>query len=233
MEKKKVVVDHYRVLGLPSGEEGSKLNKKEITKAYRAKALQLHPDKRPNDPNAKVKFQKLNSSYEILMDPKARKQFDSSIRLDNKSSPQPEKKACKPKERASEPKKMASKRNWDDDEVIMYGFFIIVLAPMVFPAARSQTFIAIRSLFFLFATDEICLRKDSVHSMLVRVGNFFKHKPSEAANNQESQGDDHEDIEDWVIDACTYGEGNTHVIEASKDGLKSQLEKISFFGFIW
>ncbi|XP_062014679.1 uncharacterized protein LOC133731290 [Rosa rugosa] len=129
MEKKKVVVDHYRVLGLPSGEEGSKLNKKEITEAYRAKALQLHPDKRPNDPNAKVKFQKLNSSYEILMDPKARKQ----------------------------------------------------------------------PLFFLFATDEICLRKDSVHSMLVRVGNFFKHKPPEAANNQESQGDDHEDIEDWVI----------------------------------
>lgn len=47
-KKKKVVLDHYKVLGLPSGQEGAKLNETEITKAYRAKALQLYPDKRPN-----------------------------------------------------------------------------------------------------------------------------------------------------------------------------------------
>ncbi|KAL6190927.1 hypothetical protein ACLB2K_037321 [Fragaria x ananassa] len=70
MEKKEVVIDHYSVLGLPSGKEGTKLNEKVITRAYRAKALQLHPDKRPNDLNANAMFQRLNSSYAILRDPK-------------------------------------------------------------------------------------------------------------------------------------------------------------------
>ncbi|CAG7895960.1 unnamed protein product [Brassica rapa] len=40
-------VDHYIVLGLPSGEEALKLSEKEITKAYKLKALVLHPDKTP------------------------------------------------------------------------------------------------------------------------------------------------------------------------------------------
>lgn len=73
-------IDHYLFLGLPSGEEGSKLSEKEITKAYRLKALELHPDKRPDDPNALVNFQKLQTSYQILKDEKARKLFDDLIR---------------------------------------------------------------------------------------------------------------------------------------------------------
>ncbi|CAM8974298.1 unnamed protein product [Rhodiola kirilowii] len=74
-------VDHYAVLGLPSGEEGSKLTDKEISKAYKLKALELHPDKRPDDPNAHDNFQKLKSSYEILKDEKARKLFDDLLRV--------------------------------------------------------------------------------------------------------------------------------------------------------
>ncbi|KAJ4829551.1 hypothetical protein Tsubulata_017161 [Turnera subulata] len=74
-------VDHYNVLGLPSGEEGAKLTEKEIQKAYRAKALELHPDKRPDDPNASTNFQKLKSSYEILKDANARKLFDELLRV--------------------------------------------------------------------------------------------------------------------------------------------------------
>ncbi|XP_062020323.1 uncharacterized protein LOC133736747 [Rosa rugosa] len=73
--------DHYEVLGLPSGEEGAKLTEKEITKAYRAKALVLHPDKRPDDPDASVNFQRLKSSYEILKDEKARKLFDELLKV--------------------------------------------------------------------------------------------------------------------------------------------------------
>nr|GMC99159.1 DnaJ homolog subfamily C member 17 [Ipomoea batatas] len=72
--------DHYAVLGLPSGEDGARLSDKEIAKAYRIKALELHPDKRPNDPNAQSYFQKLKASYEILKDDKARKQFDDLLR---------------------------------------------------------------------------------------------------------------------------------------------------------
>ncbi|KAF5751038.1 hypothetical protein HS088_TW02G00048 [Tripterygium wilfordii] len=74
-------VDHYAVLGLPSGEEGAKLTEKEISKAYKFKALELHPDKRPDDPNAHDNFQKLKSSYEILKDEKARKLFDDLLRI--------------------------------------------------------------------------------------------------------------------------------------------------------
>ncbi|KAK9286157.1 hypothetical protein L1049_014539 [Liquidambar formosana] len=76
-----VVVDHYSILGLPSGEEGAKLSEKEISKAYRLKALELHPDKRLNDPNAHDNFQKLKTSYEILKDEKARKLFDDLLRI--------------------------------------------------------------------------------------------------------------------------------------------------------
>lgn len=74
-------VDHYRVLGLPSGEEGAKLTEKEISKAYKWKALELHPDKRPDDPDAHDNFQKLKSSYEILKDEKARKLFDDLLKI--------------------------------------------------------------------------------------------------------------------------------------------------------
>ncbi|XP_024156192.1 dnaJ homolog subfamily C member 17-like [Rosa chinensis] len=73
-------VDHYKVLGLPSGEEGTKLTQIEISKAYRAKALDLHPDKRPEDPHANANFQRLKSSYDILKDRNARKLFDASLR---------------------------------------------------------------------------------------------------------------------------------------------------------
>lgn len=73
-------VDHYNVLGLPSGEEGAKLTEKEIAKAYKLKALVLHPDKRPDDPNAHENFQKLKLSYEVLKDEKARKLFDDLLR---------------------------------------------------------------------------------------------------------------------------------------------------------
>ncbi|GLT94083.1 hypothetical protein SLE2022_118430 [Rubroshorea leprosula] len=52
-------VDHYSFLGLPSGEEGAKLTEKEISKAYKQQALELHRDKRPDDPNAHENFQKL------------------------------------------------------------------------------------------------------------------------------------------------------------------------------
>lgn len=74
-------IDHYVVLGLPSGEEGAKLTEKEISKAYRLKALELHPDKRPDDPNAHINFQKLKTSYEILKDEKARKLFDDFLQV--------------------------------------------------------------------------------------------------------------------------------------------------------
>lgn len=69
-----VSVDHYRVLGLPSGEE------RDIT-AYKLKALELHLDNQPDDSDAHANFQKLESSYEILKDDKARKLSDDLLKI--------------------------------------------------------------------------------------------------------------------------------------------------------
>ncbi|KAI3847492.1 hypothetical protein MKX03_029199 [Papaver bracteatum] len=73
-------IDHYAVLGLPSGEKGAKLTQADIKKAYRTKALELHPDKCPDDPNANTNFQKLQSSFDILRDEIERKRFDDLLR---------------------------------------------------------------------------------------------------------------------------------------------------------
>ncbi|MCL7025775.1 hypothetical protein MKW94_004417 [Papaver nudicaule] len=80
----KMEIDHYAVLGLPSGEEGAKLTDADINKAYKIKALELHPDKRPDDPNANINFLNLSESYEFLKrqrqssqdDPRKRKRRD-------------------------------------------------------------------------------------------------------------------------------------------------------------
>ncbi|GAA0164924.1 hypothetical protein Leryth_002472 [Lithospermum erythrorhizon] len=74
-------VDHYVVLGLPSNEEGAKLCDRDITKAYKKKAIELHPDKRPHDLNAHQNFQKLMTSYEVLKDEESRKLFDEHLRV--------------------------------------------------------------------------------------------------------------------------------------------------------
>ncbi|KAH7690071.1 Molecular chaperone (DnaJ superfamily) domain-containing protein [Dioscorea alata] len=73
-------VDHYLMLCLPSGEEGSKLSLKQIEKAYREQSLKRHPDKRPNDPDATADFQRLTISYETLRDISSRDIFDSRLR---------------------------------------------------------------------------------------------------------------------------------------------------------
>jgi hypothetical protein len=51
----------YKVLGLPTTATAS-----EIKKKYHQLALQIHPDKNPNDPKAAAKFQELQKAYEAL-----------------------------------------------------------------------------------------------------------------------------------------------------------------------
>lgn len=80
LDSEEEFVDHYLVLCLPSGEEGSKLSLKQIDKAYRDQSRKRHPDKRPNDPDATADFQRLTTSYEVLRDVSSRAVFDAHLR---------------------------------------------------------------------------------------------------------------------------------------------------------
>ncbi|OQS06982.1 hypothetical protein THRCLA_00992 [Thraustotheca clavata] len=48
----------------------------DLKKAYRRKALQLHPDKRGNTPEAQEEFMAMKAAYDILSDPKQREIYD-------------------------------------------------------------------------------------------------------------------------------------------------------------
>ncbi|KAF5359418.1 hypothetical protein D9756_003303 [Leucocoprinus leucothites] len=62
----------YDLLGVASdASEG------EIKKAYRKKAMEHHPDKNINDPEAGVKFQEIGAAYEILSDSQTRHIYDT------------------------------------------------------------------------------------------------------------------------------------------------------------
>eukprot|EP00747_Dinoflagellata_sp_TGD_P168838 gnl/TRDRNA2_/TRDRNA2_196170_c0_seq1.p1 gnl/TRDRNA2_/TRDRNA2_196170_c0~~gnl/TRDRNA2_/TRDRNA2_196170_c0_seq1.p1 ORF type:complete len:259 (-),score=40.87 gnl/TRDRNA2_/TRDRNA2_196170_c0_seq1:163-939(-) len=62
----------YEVLGVAQTASAA-----EIHRGYKLRALQVHPDKNPNDTGAKEAFQRLRHAYEILSDPQQRRQYDS------------------------------------------------------------------------------------------------------------------------------------------------------------
>jgi DnaJ-class molecular chaperone len=63
--------DYYDILGV-----ARTADPKEIHKAYRRKARELHPDKNKGDSGAEDKFKDLGEAYRILSDPQKRKQYD-------------------------------------------------------------------------------------------------------------------------------------------------------------
>jgi molecular chaperone DnaJ len=63
--------DYYRTLGVDKGASA-----KEITKAYRKLARNLHPDQNPGDAAAEEKFKEVAAAYDVLGDEAKRKEYD-------------------------------------------------------------------------------------------------------------------------------------------------------------
>ena len=67
-------MDYYKVLDLEKDASND-----QIKKAYRKKAMKLHPDRNPDNKNAECEFKELVSAYRVLSDTKLKKQYDLGI----------------------------------------------------------------------------------------------------------------------------------------------------------
>jgi molecular chaperone DnaJ len=63
--------DYYAILGV-----GEKATAKEITKAYRKLARELHPDANPDNAAAEERFKEVSAAYDVLGDEAKRKEYD-------------------------------------------------------------------------------------------------------------------------------------------------------------
>lgn len=64
--------DYYKILGVSRDS-----SPEDIKKAYRSLAMQYHPDKNKNNPEAEAKFKDVSEAYENLSDPQKKAAYDS------------------------------------------------------------------------------------------------------------------------------------------------------------
>jgi len=79
--------NYYAILGISDFCEDTAI----INKAYKKLAIEKHPDKAPNDPEAKAKFQEINEAYVTLTDLQKKQVYDRELWLDEKKWQGPDK----------------------------------------------------------------------------------------------------------------------------------------------
>ena len=63
--------DYYEVLGLSKSASAD-----EIKKAYRKKAMEFHPDRNKDNPDAERLFKEAAEAFDVLKDPNKRARYD-------------------------------------------------------------------------------------------------------------------------------------------------------------
>ena len=63
--------DYYEILNVSKEADG-----KEIKRAYRRLAIQYHPDRNPDNPEAEEMFKEAAEAYEVLSNPERRQVYD-------------------------------------------------------------------------------------------------------------------------------------------------------------
>jgi molecular chaperone DnaJ len=68
--------DYYKILGVADS-----ASQKEITKAYRKLARELHPDANPGNARAEERFKEVSAAYDVIGDEAKRKEYDEVRKL--------------------------------------------------------------------------------------------------------------------------------------------------------
>src|SRR5215471_8804739 len=68
--------DYYKTLGVAES-----ATQKDITKAYRKLARELHPDANPDNAKAEERFKEVSAAYDVIGDEAKRKEYDEVRKL--------------------------------------------------------------------------------------------------------------------------------------------------------